>query len=30
MDINPSYGMLLGRLWIHAVDVVASSPHPKD
>ena len=27
MDIHPSYSMLLGRPWIHAVGAVASSLH---
>jgi hypothetical protein len=27
MDIYPSYNMLLGKPWIHAIDAVASSLH---
>jgi hypothetical protein len=27
MDIHPSYNILLGRPWIHAAGVVASSLH---
>jgi len=27
MNIHPSYNILLGRFWIHAIGTVASSMH---